>query len=169
MAPHERDRLACIAAGARSKLTSHAILPATPQIYALPLFEQVETWLLKRSHPPAWMRRKHSSTDDTAWVQPSLALTLLTRPPFILASTTIAAALPFFSSVLGLVGAVGLTPLTYVLPVVLYLEAHKGSLPRWQRLGLVAFAALFTVIGCGAAIGSIWLIITTASTWHWFP
>ena len=138
-------------------------------VYVFPLYEAVETKVLKRTRVP-WVRRvSEDAKAGTRTVSPSFFLRLLVRGPFVVVFTVIAAAIPFFTSIMGFLGAIGFTPLTYVLPAALYLEAKGDGLQRWQWWGLFSFAVVFTVLGLGAAVGSLRTIIVTASTFTFFP
>lgn len=138
-------------------------------IYAIPLYEACETPLLKRLGPACgWARHERKDDLGQKWVRPSLALRLLVRSPFILAFTFIAAALPFFTAVMGFIGAVCFTPLTFVMPAYLFLKARSGTLALWQRVGLWAFLIFFSLFGLGAAVGSMRSIVVSASTFDFF-
>lgn len=138
-------------------------------VYAFPLYENTETALLKRLGPArGWARHVRRDDRGQKWVSPSLALRLLVRTPFILVFTFIAAALPFFTAIVGFLGALGFTPLTYLLPAYLFLTARSVHLVRWQRIGLWAFIIFFTIFGLAAAVGSMRSIIVSASTFDFF-
>lgn len=138
-------------------------------VYAFPVYEACETALLRRFGPArGWARRVRKDEMGQKWVSPSLVLTLLVRTPLILFFTFVAAALPFFPQILGFLGAVGFTPLTFLIPPYLYLTARGIELARWQRAGLWAFIAFFTLFGIGAAVGSMRAIIVSASSFTFF-
>ena len=63
--------------------------------------------------------------------------------------------LPLPAQVIGLVGALGLTPLCLVLPPVLYPMARRSQLAAWKRWALYALAALFGGVGVLAAVGAL--------------
>lgn len=60
---------------------------------------------------------------------------------------------------MGVVGAMGFTPLCLVLPVVLFLMARGGQLAAWQRWGLAGLAATFSGVGILAAVGAVRSIV----------
>lgn len=86
--------------------------------------------------------------------------------------TLIAAAMPFFGDFVSVCGAVGFTPLDFVLPALAFLKA--GKLPK--NLGLrrtvkalcCAVAVLFSVIGVLACIGAIRAIALDVKTYKFF-
>ncbi|XBI25306.1 hypothetical protein VPH35_050269 [Triticum aestivum] len=86
--------------------------------------------------------------------------------------TLVAAAMPFFGDFVSVCGAVGFTPLDFVLPALAFLKA--GKLPK--NLGLrrtvkalcCAGAVLFSVIGVLACIGAIRAIALDVKTYKFF-
>uniref|UniRef100_A0A8I6X4V9 Amino acid transporter transmembrane domain-containing protein n=1 Tax=Hordeum vulgare subsp. vulgare TaxID=112509 RepID=A0A8I6X4V9_HORVV len=86
--------------------------------------------------------------------------------------TLIAAAMPFFGDFVSVCGAVGFTPLDFVLPALAFFKA--GKLPK--NLGLrrtvkalcCAVAVLFSVIGVLACIGAIRAIALDVKTYKFF-
>lgn len=91
---------------------------------------------------------------------PTLPTAAVRRIPYILCITIVAAAFPFFSEIMGFIGAVGLTPLCFVIPVYLYLVAHERSaLSRASYWFHVALMLIFTVVGLLATIGSVRSIV----------
>ena len=63
------------------------------------------------------------------------------------------------SQVMGLVGAVGLTPNCLIFPVVLYLTAYGSEMPRWKSRANVALGVLSGLVGTAAAIGATYSIV----------
>lgn len=86
--------------------------------------------------------------------------------------TLVAAAMPFFGDFVSVCGAVGFTPLDFVLPALAFLKA--GKLPK--NLGLrrtvkalcCTVAVLFSVIGVLACIGAIRAIALDVKTYKFF-
>ncbi|KAF7035281.1 hypothetical protein CFC21_046193 [Triticum aestivum] len=86
--------------------------------------------------------------------------------------TLVAAAMPFFGDFVSVCGAVGFTPLDFVLPALAFLKA--GKLPK--NLGLrrtvkalcCAVAVLFSAIGVLACIGAIRAIVLDVKTYKFF-
>ena len=86
--------------------------------------------------------------------------------------TLVAAAMPFFGDFVSVCGAVGFTPLDFVLPALAFLKA--GKLPK--NLGLrrtvkalcCSGAVLFSVIGVLACTGAIRAIALDVKTYKFF-
>ncbi|CAM0908011.1 unnamed protein product [Alopecurus aequalis] len=92
---------------------------------------------------------------------------------YMAALTLITAAIPFFGDFVSVCGAVGFTPLDFVLPVLLFLKV--GKLPKnnpglrraIKTLGSSA-AVLFSVFGALACIGAIRAIVLHVKTYKFF-
>lgn len=115
-----------------------------------------------------WMHRQVESKDGGKARVPSALLILVVRTLILALCTLFSAALPFFSSIMGLIGAVGVGPLTFVLPAVLVLLAHGKEMPRWQWWFDFSFAAVWGGTCLIAAVGAMQQIIMTASTWEFW-
>lgn len=74
--------------------------------------------------------------------------------------------MPFFIDFVALVGALGFTPLDFVLPVLLYMAAKKTSLP-WKICNSL-LALVYTAVGVLGAVGAFYFIIDHASTYKLF-
>ncbi|XP_073007462.1 GABA transporter 1-like isoform X1 [Typha latifolia] len=92
---------------------------------------------------------------------------------YIAIITLIAAAVPFFGDFVSICGAVGFTPLDFVLPALAFLKS--GRMPKNPRLHLVlkvvnpAIAIWFStvaVLGCIGAVRSIVIDIKTYKFFH---
>eukprot|EP00775_Hariotina_reticulata_P012815 gene12815-12942_t len=98
-----------------------------------------------------------------SWVLMFINRTLITG-----CMVLVACALPFFGSIMGFFGSVGFGPITYALPTVLYLVAYGKSMSRfkwWFNIAFIVFWLLASILG---AIGSLYAIVTTASTYKFF-
>jgi amino acid permease len=86
--------------------------------------------------------------------------------------TNVAAAMPFFGDFVSVCGAVGFTPLDFVLPALAFLKA--GKLPKNPGLQNVVkavgstVAILFSVVGALACIGAIRAIVLDVKTYKFF-
>jgi amino acid permease len=87
------------------------------------------------------------------------------RTVYVLIITLVAASLPFFGDLMGLIGATGFTPMTFVMPAVLWLVARRGQLVLWEKVVNWGIVVVFTVVGILAFIGSVSSIADNASTY----
>ncbi|MBZ5782365.1 hypothetical protein, partial [Klebsiella aerogenes] len=70
---------------------------------------------------------------------------------------------PFFSYVMGLIGAVGLTPLTYLLPLWMWVVANK-EMSQASKVFHLGLAGAFLGAGTLAAIGAVRGIVVSFDT-----
>lgn len=112
---------------------------ASFQVFTQPIFEALETPLAKQFD----IVDRHR-----------VVLRLLWRSTYVVLVTLIAVALPFFTDLMGLIGALGFIPMTFVVPCVLYLFANKGQLTRWQKGVNGAIIVLFCLIAFTSFVAS---------------
>ncbi|CAK0786011.1 hypothetical protein CVIRNUC_009224 [Coccomyxa viridis] len=124
----------------------------TTMVYCQPLFESYDCQF-GNILAPVWCFR-------------NTMVRLVCRTLFIVVACFIACLLPFFGDIMGFIGAVGFTPLDFILPQFLWIAAYNPKGPKkWFAL-IVAFA--YTIVGIMAAIGAIRSIINNAVTYHIF-
>jgi len=120
------------------------------QVFCQPIFAFVES-------------RAAAAWPDSAFVSKELrvgpfaptALRLAWRSAYVCLATVVAMALPFFGSVVGLIGAFSFWPLTVYFPVEMYIKQRavtRGS-TKWICLKALAVVCLF--VSVAAAAGSI--------------
>uniref|UniRef100_A0ACD5TYN2 Uncharacterized protein n=1 Tax=Avena sativa TaxID=4498 RepID=A0ACD5TYN2_AVESA len=126
------------------------------QIYCRPTYTYIEEHIQtkKNTKYKAWMWRLMYTSLYTAVI------------------TLVAAAMPFFGDFVSVCGAVGFTPLDFVLPALAFLKA--GKLPKnpglrraVKALGSTV-AVLFSVVGALACIGAIRAIVLDVKTYKFF-
>ncbi|XP_072991565.1 lysine histidine transporter 1-like isoform X3 [Typha latifolia] len=78
------------------------------QIYAMPVFDMIETVLVKKFNLP-----------------PGLVLRLIARSLYVAFTMFIAITFPFFSALLGFFGGFALAPTSYFLPCIIWLAIRK--------------------------------------------
>jgi hypothetical protein len=77
------------------------------------------------------------------------------RTAYVAACAFVAAMLPFFGDIVGVVGAVGFIPLDFVLPVVMYNIALAPPRRSLVYLANVTIMVLFTAVGIIGAVASV--------------
>lgn len=65
-------------------------------------------------------------------------------------------------------GAVGFGPMTYALPTCLYMVAFRHKLSRREWCGNAAFVAFWLLTSLTAAVGAMYSIVSSASTYRFF-
>jgi hypothetical protein len=91
---------------------------------------------------------------------------LALRTTYVGLITLVAIVVPFFGDLMALIGAIAITPTTYLLPPLLWLLLKKPA--RWGfewliNVGLVASTAAIGVMG---TISAVYLLITHAKEFH---
>jgi hypothetical protein len=93
---------------------------------------------------------------------------VLWRTTYVVFTTVIATILPFFNSILGLLGAFSFWPLTVYFPTEMYLVQAK--VPRFSMtwIGLKLLSGFCLIVTLVAAAGSIEGIVTDLKTYQPF-
>ncbi|XP_020246161.1 lysine histidine transporter 2-like [Asparagus officinalis] len=121
------------------------------QIYAMPVFDMIETVLVKKFRLP-----------------PGLTLRLLARSAYVAFTIIIGICIPFFGGLLGFFGGFAFAPTTYYLPCIMWLaikKPQKFSLSWLINWFCIIVGVLLTVL---APIGGLRSIIKSASTYKFF-
>jgi amino acid permease len=122
---------------------------ASYQVFSHPIFDAVESILAYR-FPKV----------------PILVVRLVWRTGYVLWVTVIAASFPFFGEIVGLIGAAGFIPMTFIMPHVLWL-AYKKDL-GWSRFINYALLGIFSIIAIASLIGSIASIAHKSSEFEYW-
>ncbi|KAI3869468.1 hypothetical protein MKX03_031724 [Papaver bracteatum] len=89
---------------------------------------------------------------------------LISRSLSVQLAVTIAAMLPFFGDIIALIGALGFTPLDFVLPFMfsnLTFKPSKRGPTFWMNTTIAVFFSIFAIIAAVAAVRQITLDATT--------
>ncbi|KAK8586739.1 hypothetical protein V6N13_085765 [Hibiscus sabdariffa] len=127
------------------------------QVFCQPIFTFIEKWATRR-WPESKIITKEFEIPVPIWGYCPYKLNLFRsvwRSVFVMLTTLISMLLPFFSDVVGILGALGFWPLTVYFPVEMYIEQKKISKwsSRWICLKTLSLACL--MISIVAATGSI--------------
>eukprot|EP00884_Botryococcus_braunii_P001291 jgi/Botrbrau1/11162/Bobra.182_2s0017.1 len=99
----------------------------------------------------------------------SLWWRLIVRSTFVVCIAVIACAIPFFGDLMGFLGAISVTPTTYIMPCVLWLLVKKpkpNDWTFWFCYGTLPITFTIMILGSAGAIRSIYL---SAQTFGSFP
>jgi len=121
------------------------------QIYAMPVFDMMETVLVKKLH-----------------FSPGIALRLIARSLFVVLTMFIGICIPFFGGLLGFFGGFALAPTTYYLPCIMWLAIYK---PRRFSLSWITnwiCIILGVMLMILAPIGGLRTIILNAKNYRFF-
>ncbi|XP_057515585.1 lysine histidine transporter 1-like [Amaranthus tricolor] len=121
------------------------------QIYAMPVFDMLETVLVKKlKFKPTWYLR------------------FITRNVYVAFTMFIAITFPFFGGLLGFFGGFAFAPTTYFLPCIMWLAIYKPrkfSLSWWTNWTCIVLGILLMVL---APIGGLRTIIINAKDYHFY-
>ncbi|TVU13217.1 hypothetical protein EJB05_40752, partial [Eragrostis curvula] len=127
------------------------------QVYCQPIYQFVEGWARARWPGNAFLAaelavRVPGRNNRVIAVSP---FRLAWRTAYVVLTTLVAMAFPFFNDFLGLIGAIAFWPLTVYFPVQMYMAQAKTRRfsPRWTWMNLLSFACL--VVSLLAAVGAI--------------
>ncbi|KAK1359422.1 Lysine histidine transporter 1 [Heracleum sosnowskyi] len=121
------------------------------QIYAMPVFDMIETVLVKKLNFP-----------------PSFALRFVSRNLYVAFTMFVGICFPFFGGLLGFFGGFAFAPTTYFLPCVMWLAIYK---PRRFSLSWIAnwiCIILGVLLMILSPIGGLRQIIIQAKTYEFF-
>ena len=77
------------------------------------------------------------------------------RTSFVVAVAVVASAVPFFGVVLGFLGAVSITPTTFMMPCALWLKLRRPTPRQWQWWFCWATLGVMSVIMVVGAAGAV--------------
>ncbi|KAI6686206.1 hypothetical protein NL676_032119 [Syzygium grande] len=121
------------------------------QVYAMPVFDMLESTMVKRVNFP-----------------PGRALRLLARSAYVALTLFIGVTFPFFGDLLGFFGGFGFAPTSYFLPSIMWLVVKK---PRKFSINwFVNWAPIIigVFIMMASTIGGLRNIIADTSTYHFY-
>lgn len=138
------------------------------QVFVQPVFVLVENWCRARWPHSNFIAKEYYVNLPLVGTFRMNMFRLIWRTAFVTFSTVMAILLPFFNSIVGLIGAFSFWPLTVYFPVEMYMKQAK--VPRfslvWFALKLLSgFCLIVTLV---AIAGSVEGIITDLKTYKPF-
>lgn len=121
------------------------------QIYAMPVFDMLETYLVKEIR-----------------LKPSFMLRFTTRTLFVALTMFIAMTFPFFGGLVGFFGGFALAPTTYFLPCIMWLCVKKPKKFGFSWFINWLFIVLGVILMTLAPIGGLRNIILSAKTYKFY-
>ncbi|KAL5717744.1 hypothetical protein ACHQM5_010712 [Ranunculus cassubicifolius] len=121
------------------------------QIYAMPVFDMMETVLVKKLN-----------------FSPSRTLRLITRTSYVAFTMIVAICIPFFGGLLGFFGGFAFAPTTYFLPCIMWLhivKPKKFGLSWCINILCIFLGVLLMIL---SPIGALRSIILQAKTYKFF-
>ncbi|XP_056176345.1 lysine histidine transporter 1-like isoform X2 [Syzygium oleosum] len=121
------------------------------QIYAMPVFDMIETVLVKKLH-----------------FKPTGTLRFVARTVYVAFTMFIAITFPFFGGLLSFFGGFAFAPTTYFLPCIMWLAIYKPrkfSLSWWSNWVCIIFGLFLMIL---SPIGGLRQIIIQAKTYKFY-
>lgn len=118
------------------------------QVYTQPVYGFVELWCSKRWPNSGFLNKEWNARIPGVGIWKINAFRLIWRTCYVIITTIISMVIPFFNSVLGILGAIGFWPLTVYYPIEMYIR--QVNVPKWGRkymlLQLLSFITLLVSI-----------------------
>ncbi|XP_021292278.1 probable GABA transporter 2 isoform X2 [Herrania umbratica] len=114
------------------------------------------------------MEKQSADVKQGMFSKRNLIPRLILRSLYVIFCGFMAAMLPFFGDISGVVGAIGFIPLDFILPMLLYNMTHKPSrlsFTYWLNLFIII---AFTGVGIMGAFSSIRKLVLDANTFKLF-
>jgi amino acid permease len=121
------------------------------QIYAMPVFDMMETLLVKKLR-----------------FTPSFTLRFITRTSYVAATMFVAICFPFFGGLLGFFGGFAFAPTTYFLPCIMWLSIYKPRKFSFSWITNWICIILGVLLMVLSPIGGLRLIIVQSSLYKFF-
>ncbi|XP_058102185.1 lysine histidine transporter 1-like isoform X1 [Magnolia sinica] len=121
------------------------------QIFAMPVFDMLETLLVKKLHFP-----------------PGLTLRIVTRSTYVALTMFIAMTFPFFGGLLGFFGGFAFAPTSYFLPCIMWLVIYKPKKFSASWIANWICIILGIMLMLVSSIGALKSIIDSAKTYKFY-
>ncbi|GKV14695.1 hypothetical protein SLEP1_g25527 [Rubroshorea leprosula] len=143
------EKPAWLIAAANMFVVIHVI--GSYQIYAMPVFDMLESALVKKLN-----------------FTPCFRLRLITRSLYVAFTMFVAICIPFFGSLLGFFGGFAFAPTTYFLPCTMWLAIYKPKRFSFSWMANWICIILGSLLVILAPIGALRSIIISAKTLKFF-
>ncbi|KAK0586131.1 hypothetical protein LWI29_001560 [Acer saccharum] len=114
------------------------------------------------------MEKRTADINQGMFSKRNLIPRLIFRTMYMIFCGVMAAMLPFFGDINGVVGAIGFIPLDFILPMLLYNMTHKPSKSSITYLINITIMVVFTCVGLMGAFSSIRKLILDANKFKLF-
>ncbi|XP_020208495.1 amino acid permease 6 [Cajanus cajan] len=138
------------------------------QVFSQPIFTLVEGWCAKRWPESNFMAKEYHVRIPLVGTYRVNAFRVIWRTLYVILTSVVAILLPFFNSIVGLLGAVSFWPLTVYFPTEMYLV--RAKVPKFSVIwiGVKLLSGFCLIVTLVAAAGSIEGIITDLKTYDPF-
>ncbi|KAL2324300.1 hypothetical protein Fmac_023358 [Flemingia macrophylla] len=138
------------------------------QVFSQPIYMLVEGWSAKRWPENKFMTKEYHVGIPMIGTYRLNAFRVIWRTLYVILTSGLAILLPFFNSIVGLLGAISFWPLTVYFPTEMYLVQAK--VPRFSIIwiGVKLLSGFCLIVTLFAAAGSIEGIISDLKTYEPF-
>ncbi|XP_049933293.1 amino acid permease 6-like [Nymphaea colorata] len=134
------------------------------QVYTQPVYAFIEGWAASKWQTSDFIKKEHVIILPYYGAYSINMFRLLWRTAYVVLTTAIAMAVPFFNDIMGLLGALAFWPLTVYFPIEMFIACNKVK-PftfRWTWLRVLSMGCL--LISVAAAVGSVQGIVADLHT-----
>ncbi|XP_031482698.1 amino acid permease 6-like [Nymphaea colorata] len=134
------------------------------QVYTQPVYAFIEDWAASKWQTSDFINKEHVIILPYYGAYSINMFRLLWRTAYVVLTTAIAMAVPFFNDIMGLLGALAFWPLTVYFPIEMFIARNKVK-PftfRWTWLQVLSMGCL--LISVAAAVGSVQGIVVALHT-----
>ncbi|QCE08426.1 solute carrier family 36 [Vigna unguiculata] len=138
------------------------------QVFAQPVFLLVESWCAGRWPESRIMAKEYGVKIPSVGTYKVNAFRLIWRTVYVILTAVIAMILPFFNSIVGLLGSISFWPLAVYFPTHMYLVQAK--VPKFSTvwIGVKMLNGFCLIVSLVAAVGSIEGIVSDLKTYKPF-
>jgi amino acid permease len=115
---------------------------------------------INNSNPASNENKETEAATFCSGLTPLWTLHMAIRIAYVAIAVVIAIEVHFFTQLASITGAVGITPLTFILPIVFWNRRHGQEASTWRLRFHYLLMAIFIAISLCALIGSIVVIAT---------
>ncbi|CAJ1977310.1 unnamed protein product [Sphenostylis stenocarpa] len=138
------------------------------QVFTQPVFMLVESWCAGRWPESRIMAKEYGVDIPLVGTYRVNAFRVLWRTVYVIFTVVVAMLLPFFNSIVGLLGAIAFWPLSVYFPTEMYLV--RAKVPKFSMvwIGVKLLSAFCLIVTLVAAVGSIEGIVADLKTYKPF-
>ncbi|KAE8729620.1 Amino acid permease 6 [Hibiscus syriacus] len=138
------------------------------QVFCQPVFNKVEDWCLNQWPNNNFIKESRPIKLPLVGECTFSTFRLAWRTAYVIMTTVVAMALPFFNGILGLLGALSFWPLTVYFPIQMHISKENIRPFCWKWIWLNIVVVVCLIISLLAAAGSIAVILKDLYTYKPF-
>lgn len=136
-------------------MSMNSFLVIVQQVFCQPIFSAVETYMARRYPNKKFLHEERALAIGKSLEFKINIFRLMWRAGYVIVCTFLAILLPFFNSILGILGALSFWPLTVYFPIEMYIARRKIERSSFKWMALQSLSMVCLLISLAAAVGSI--------------